>query len=71
MGKVYATSIKERNIWYKGRDLEGYNNIINGCLEFYQSKDLKILSKKRYKEVNNKTLSNGQYALETHFWELN
>ncbi|WP_448607090.1 hypothetical protein [Paenimyroides ceti] len=54
LGKVYATIIKERNIWYKGGDLEGYNNIINGCLEFYQSKDLKILSKKRYKEVNKK-----------------
>lgn len=48
IGKQYAYIIKNRNIWYKGGDLEGYSNIINGCLEFYNSRELEVLSKKRF-----------------------
>lgn len=48
LGKVYSDIIKERSIWYKGGDLEGYNNIINGCLEFYNSKELEKMALKKY-----------------------
>src|SRR5690554_3100348 len=44
IGKMYSDIIKERNVWYKGGDLDGYNNIINGCLEFYNSKELQKIA---------------------------
>jgi len=50
LGKVYSDIIRERNIWYKGGDLDGYNNIINGCLEFYNSKELRKMAVKRYRK---------------------
>lgn len=50
LGKVYSDIIRERNIWYKGGDLDGYNNIINGCLEFYNSKELRKIAVKRYRK---------------------
>ncbi|WP_294284759.1 hypothetical protein [uncultured Chryseobacterium sp.] len=47
IGKRYSDIIKERNVWYKGGDLDDYSNIVNGCLDFYNSKELEILSRKR------------------------
>lgn len=50
VGKIYADSIKKRSVWYKGGDLDGYNNVVNGCLDFYNSKELNKISKKKYKQ---------------------
>jgi len=50
VGKIYADSIKKRNVWYKGGDLDGYNNVVNGCLDFYNSKGLNKISKKKYRQ---------------------
>lgn len=52
IGKRYSDIIKERNVWYKGGDLDGYSNIVNGCLEFYNSRELDALSKKRSKKTD-------------------
>lgn len=52
IGKRYSDIIRERNVWYKGGDLDGYSNIVNGCLEFYNSRELDALSKKRSKKTD-------------------
>ena len=48
IGKNYSKIINDRSTWFKGGDLEGYKSITNGCLFFFESKELDSIANLEY-----------------------
>lgn len=48
IGKNYSKILNDRATWLKGGDLEGYKAITNGCLSFFESKELDSIANLEY-----------------------
>ncbi|PZO22835.1 MAG: hypothetical protein DCE86_18035 [Flavobacteriaceae bacterium] len=53
IGKNYSKIINDRATWLKGGDLEGYKAITNGCLSFFESKELDSIANSEYLNFKN------------------
>ena len=53
IGKNYSKIINYRATWLKGGDLEGYKAITNGCLSFFESKELDSIANSEYLNFKN------------------
>lgn len=53
LAKSYSKIIEERAAWL-GEDFKGYKAVVNGCLTFYESKELDSIARAEYKKFRNK-----------------
>lgn len=49
LAKSFSEIIEERAAWL-GEDFKGYKAIVNGCLSFYESKELDSVTRVEYKK---------------------
>ncbi|WP_277015569.1 hypothetical protein [Flavobacterium lindanitolerans] len=58
IGKNYSKIINDRATWLKGGDLEGYKAITNGCLFFFESKELDSIANSEYRNMKSNSKKN-------------
>lgn len=58
IGKNYSKIINGRATWLKGGDLEGYKAITNGCLFFFESKELDSIANSEYRNMKSNSKKN-------------
>lgn len=58
IGKNYSKIINDRATWLKGGDLEGYKAITNGCLSFFESKELDSIANSEYRNMKSNSKKN-------------
>ncbi|HEU4496969.1 MAG TPA: hypothetical protein VFR70_07950 [Flavobacterium sp.] len=51
IGKSYSKVINDRSAWLKGGDLDGYRAITNGCLSFFESRELDSVANASYRKI--------------------
>ena len=52
IGQSHSKVINDRSAWLKGGDLDGYRAITNGCLSFFESKELDSIANSEYKKFS-------------------
>ena len=51
LGKNYSKVINDKAIGLKSGDLDGYKAITNGCLSFFESKELDSIANLEYRKI--------------------